>query len=545
MSNDSIGKLDALFIFPPIRAERMADLIHEDIVSDLGKLFEYPQGILSIASYLSTSANNKRSFSARVLYLDAYLLHIEKSGDAVEAKFTNTDVEMAYCEIAEQAVRKYHPRLVGISAMYYASERSALKIAKHLKQCFGDEIIIALGGQEVSLQDPAREKPVLLRAPYVDLIVRKEGEFTTQELLEKITDHEDYHKVPGISYRVGDTVVNNEDRPRGRLVRLPPLENRLLLLPEKMSLAEYLSLTNISLVFLRGCSHSACAFCTSARWFGGIQGIDTSNAEELNQYLANCEVTIRRLLEAGVQQFEILDEEINASQPFFLGLCAILANLQQQYRFTVLVQSRVDGVNEKDFSRLKEAGVTDVYLGVESGSIDILHQMNKRINTPLLNTDIVHDVRQRFTETKFDSLSPELQQIVCACYVVKKVGLNLGLYLIVGHPGSTPAREDESYHFIENLYASGIVDENDLFEVSVYIPLCGSKAAGYAVTRIVEKDKSKWGRISGHAVCELIDSQTGEVVMSVEDVRQAFLNMHSLIEEHRSRRSSIPRNDLS
>lgn len=388
MQSGSI-QLDALFLCPPIRAERMADLIHEDIVSDLGKLFEYPQGLISIASYLSSSANGKRSFSARVLYLDSFLLRIDRSDTTTEAVLIDENVEEAYCRIAEQAVRKYKPRVVGISAMYYASERSALELAKHLKKCFGDEILLVLGGQEVSLQDPKREDHVLRRAPFVDVVVRKEGEFTTQELVECVVDGRDYRGLDGISYLAGDMIINNSDRPRGRLVELPPLDNDLLILPPEMSLDEYLASTNVSLVFLRGCSHSSCAFCTSRRWFGGIHGIDVTNPEELKQVLANCEETIGRLLRSGVKQFEILDEEINALPSFFSGLCAILSKLRERYDFTILVQSRVDGVNEADCRRLKESGVIDIYLGIESGSIDILRKMNKSIKTPLLATDIV------------------------------------------------------------------------------------------------------------------------------------------------------------
>lgn len=526
------GTADALLIFPPMHSERTAGLIDEDLIGDSGHPFEYPQGVLSIASYLASSTGGKMAFRARVLHLDSHLYQMSSSGDT--ALSDPDDVERSACQVAENYARSTGARLVGISVSYYLAEPMALAIAKHLRDALGNEVVIGVGGQEVSYYDYPHRRPsrnqLLEEHDYLDFVARRSGEYTMQRMLECLADGDDLKDVLGISYRDAEGVHVNHDRGTNDLLNLSSIDNDLLILPPDTSLADFLGLTNVSLVLIRGCAHGMCTFCSSRNWFGPMDSMRDLGPLEFDEFFEKCERTLRGLFDHGVREVQLLDEAINSSIKYFGRLCDLLKRLRMDYDFRVLAETRADFVEAGELALMREAGVSRLYLGVESASIKVLRAMNKQIEQPLLRDKaLVQTVRERCPELM--EMEPELQQIVCACHLVKSAGISLGLFFMVGHPGSSVAEESRSKWFLETLFQSGILGEGDSVEIGIFMPLQGTVARSLPGVRLLVEDKRKWGRMSGHAVCEVSDLETG-AVFAQADIEKAFRDMVSVVDTY-------------
>lgn len=537
MTTPNTDSIDALLIFPPLYAEHYVGLIDEDLICDSGHPFEYPQGILSIASYLASTTGDKRSFKARVLHLDAHLYYLLSRQDSVAV--ATEEIENAACETVEKYVRELKPKFVGISVLYYLAEPVAIKIAAHLRNVFGKEIVIGLGGQEVSFYDVPLHKPssnkLLREYDCVDLIVKKGGEYTTQSILESLEGGDGLSSVVGISYHDDSGIHITLDRGADNLLNLVTIDNNLLLLPPEMTLKDFFSLTNVSLVLMRGCAHGKCTFCTSSSWFGPFDRLDGLSPSEMDSFMAKCESTLRGLFDLGVQRLQLLDEAINSSNLYFEKLCILLEKLRAEYVFTVLAETRVDLINRSDIDLMRRAAIEYLYLGVESGSPKVLLKMNKRIETPLLaDNELVGKVKSICPD--FSDLAPEIQQIVCSCYLTKSIGINLGLFFMIGHPGSTANDEEQSRHLLRLLFESGILDSNDVIEMGIFIPLNGTSARNFKEVSVLVDDKRRWGRMSGHAVCELIDDENHNVIFSKAEIEMAFKRIVDLVQSYQGTR---------
>ncbi len=547
MTPKASSRIDALLIFPPIYAERASGRLAEELISDAQHPFEHPQGVLSIASHAREPVAGKPTFDVRVLPLDPHVCCYRRETDGSLRWYLpeGTDLAAKACRVAADVVGQLRPRLVGISVPYYLAEPIALTLAKHLRGHLGKGVPIVLGGQEVSFYDdrePRDGKPsgnsLLRERLEIDIIVRKEGEFTFLRLLERICANEPIDGTLGITHRQGHRIVVEPDRPRGNLADIPALDYSALLLPPDVTVPDFLRSTNASLVFVRGCAHGRCAFCTSAPWFGALSTLSHSDEHGLARFLDTCRKTLRYLLESGVREIQLLDETVNSSPDYFEGLCRILEDLRQQFSFSVLAETRVDRVNEADLRRMKSAGISLLYIGIETGSTKVLTCMNKRLGTPLLShRDLVSEVSTFCGDDVLARFPAEIAQAICACYLVKKCRLRLGTFWIVGHPESSPAEEAKSLALLRFLFDKELLSTDDMVEVGIFMPLNGTAARNFPQVRLAVCDKRLWGRMSGHAVCDLVDStDDGEkVVFSRQEIEEAFHAMVELVRTHQKK----------
>jgi anaerobic magnesium-protoporphyrin IX monomethyl ester cyclase len=102
---------------------------------------------------------------------------------------------------------KRHPNIVGITSTTL-TYKSALHIARIAKETCPNCLTI-IGGPHVTFWDDK----ALQECPYVDVIVRKEGEYTLLELVQKVEAGKSFGDVLGITYRKDGKTVRNPDRP--------------------------------------------------------------------------------------------------------------------------------------------------------------------------------------------------------------------------------------------------------------------------------------------------------------------------------------------
>lgn len=183
-----------------------------------------------------------------------------------------------------------------------------LKLCSSIKR-LNPEAAILLGGPEVSFD----ASQLLAQHPYIDYILRGEGEESLPELLQLLgAKNADLSTVKGLTYREADTVIDNPDR---------PLMQDLDIIPFPY---EDLSLLQNKIIYYetsRGCPFN-CQYCLSST----IHGVRTFSMERIKE-------DIRRFVEHGVKQVKLVDRTFNCNKKHSLEILRYIIGLGGKTNF--------------------------------------------------------------------------------------------------------------------------------------------------------------------------------------------------------------------
>ncbi|HEX9261189.1 MAG TPA: cobalamin-dependent protein, partial [Candidatus Bathyarchaeia archaeon] len=115
-------------------------------------------------------------------------------------------LKLSFNELRNE-LSKRKPNVIGMTATTL-TYKSALKIAKIAKEAHPNCTII-LGGPHVTFWD----EKALQECPELDVVVRREGENTLLELVQRIEKGQDYSDVVGTTCRKNGDFIRNPDRP--------------------------------------------------------------------------------------------------------------------------------------------------------------------------------------------------------------------------------------------------------------------------------------------------------------------------------------------
>jgi anaerobic magnesium-protoporphyrin IX monomethyl ester cyclase len=256
-------------------------------------------------------------------------------------------------------------RVVAFTVMPGPQLLNAVPITRALKErC--PEVPIVWGGNFPSLY-PA---PVL-DAPYVDWVVRGQGEQTFLELLHVLDGTRDPKSVAGLAFRErdGSHWIGPERRWRGPdELPAPPYH--------MIDVANYLHPTFLgrrSGVYQAsiGCPHG-CNFCGVISVLGRreLQGSVARTVEHL-RFLSTTH---------GMDSVHFYDNNFFLSEPQARDLAEQIAPLGLRW----WCEARVDTLtrfSDETWRQLRRAGLTMVFCGAESGSDAVLKKMNKGTTT--------------------------------------------------------------------------------------------------------------------------------------------------------------------
>ncbi|MGH7616134.1 MAG: B12-binding domain-containing radical SAM protein [Gemmatimonadaceae bacterium] len=242
---------------------------------------------------------------------------------------------------------------------------NAVPLARDLKARH-PSVPIVWGGNFPSLY-PA---PVL-NAPYVDWIVRGQGEQTFAELLEVVRGRRDPTTVAGLSFRESDgTHRQNPERPWVGPNDLPAPPYH------KIDVADYLRPTYLgrrSGVYQSsvGCPYG-CKFCGVISVFGSREKmqVPARTAEHLG-FLTR---------EHGMDAVHFYDNNFFVREDDARELAERIMPLGLKW----WCEARVDALcrfSDDTWRLLRRSGFTMVFCGAEAGSDDVLERMNKGITT--------------------------------------------------------------------------------------------------------------------------------------------------------------------
>lgn len=319
-------------------------------------------------------------------------------------------------------------RAIAFTVMPGPQLANAVPLTKEIKRRHPG-IPIVWGGNFGSLYP----EPVL-NAPYVDWLVRGQGEHTFRELLEVLRDGRDPESVPGLAFRKHDGThhLGNERKWLGPDDLPPPRY-------DKIPVQEYLHPTFLgrrSGVYQAsiGCPY-ACNFCGVISVFGRREKIQqpTRTAEHL-RHLGR---------EHGMDSVHFYDNNffLNDAHGREVADCFRPLNLRWW------CEARVDAVlrfSEETWRRLKQAGLAMIFFGAESGSNEVLRKMKKGITTEQILEAAArtreHGIIPEFSFVFGDPQEPEREIDNTLAFVRRLKAVNPAMELIAYFYTPTPQR---------------------------------------------------------------------------------------------------------
>jgi radical SAM superfamily enzyme YgiQ (UPF0313 family)/GT2 family glycosyltransferase/acetyltransferase-like isoleucine patch superfamily enzyme/ubiquinone/menaquinone biosynthesis C-methylase UbiE/glycosyltransferase involved in cell wall biosynthesis len=306
------------------------------------------------------------------------------------------------------AIDNFRPHFVGITCLT-PGRHQALKIAAEAKKRNPDSLIV-LGGVHPTIM----YRQIMQHFPFVDMIVRGEGEIAFVELLHDTPMHE----IEGLSFRDKGKIVNTG-------VRRPIKNLDSLSFPawDMLDLNRYPAIDKgiyngidlakvprVSVIYSRGCSGS-CHFCSSWWIWKGWRCRSATNMVDELEWL---------YYEQDIRHFCFADDALTVDRAATLSLCEeiIRRNLQIVFHAT----TRSDCVDAEMLEKLKTAGCYKIAIGVETASQTLLDRMGK-----------ANDVRNAEH----------------AIRIAKEAGLITTALMIVGNVGETEKTIAESLAFLE------------------------------------------------------------------------------------------------
>jgi anaerobic magnesium-protoporphyrin IX monomethyl ester cyclase len=325
----------------------------------------------------------------------------EKEGHQVTV--IDCQAEKLTTDLFRQRIRKENPDIIGITAttLLYKSAMNLISMAREIHP----KAVTVLGGSHGTFWD----ENALKEYPSLDIVVRREGEVTFIDLLNKLASN--LSNVLGITFRKKDgSIVRTPDRPFIEdLDALPFPAHHLMPIDSLKRMGKIL----IPLITSRGCVYW-CDFCSTVRMFGrGYRWRSPKNVVDEMQLVHD---------KYGVTQVTFYDDAFTVNRDRVLRICQELHD--RKLEMTWDCGTRVDMVDRELLKTMHGAGCIAVWLGVESGSEAILGAMNKKI---------------------------KLDQTRVAYKTAHDVGLMTIANVVLGFPGETEQTAKATIRFVKEL----------------------------------------------------------------------------------------------
>ncbi|MDE3057548.1 MAG: B12-binding domain-containing radical SAM protein, partial [Bacteroidota bacterium] len=262
--------------------------------------------------------------------------------------------------------------MLGVTVMPGPQLQQAIPLCKSLKEKF-PHLTIIWGGYF-----PSNHTDVCARSPFVDYVLRGQGEGAFPQLVEAVVGngkilrsgipYSEISAVPNISFKSDSSVVHHNAMPLIHPDDLPPLPYHKVDV-EKYVGKTYLGTRTLSYHSSYGCPFE-CSFCAivpiyKARWLGRNAAAMADDIEKL-------------VLTYGANAIEFHDNNFFTSERRVVEFSEEI--LRRDLRFTWWGEGRPDTLlkfSDETFSLMKRAGLKMVFMGAESGDDERLSAMNK------------------------------------------------------------------------------------------------------------------------------------------------------------------------
>jgi anaerobic magnesium-protoporphyrin IX monomethyl ester cyclase len=264
-------------------------------------------------------------------------------------------------------IQSLDPLVVGFSLIFQYHLYDFADLADYLRS-HGVTSHFCVGGHYPSL----RHDEILHTIPQIDSVALFEGEHTFLDLVRSIDKGAEWREIQGIAFRNNGSIRVNPLRPLEKdLDSFPPPVRQ----PVRQSV---LGKKLATIIAGRGCSFN-CSFCSIREFYSKPPG------------------PLKRLRrpEMVAREIELLHEQMDCSIFMFQDddfpvagkkgkdwattFCGLLRDRGLHDKIMWKISCRCDEVEAPLFQMMKDAGLSLVYLGIESGTDAGLRLMNKRL----------------------------------------------------------------------------------------------------------------------------------------------------------------------
>jgi radical SAM superfamily enzyme YgiQ (UPF0313 family) len=341
------------------------------------------------------------------IYLAYVVAILEKA--KIDVHFIDgVDSDLSVQAFAEKAM-KINPDLIAMECSTPSITKD-LHTAKKLKEKSEDTFIVLVGSHPTYFH-----KEILSENKFVDAIARGEFDLTIRDLsLALKNEKRQLDDVKGISYRDGDTIRVNEDRPLIQNLDSLPFPARHIVKSDSYREAVFTGRRCATIVSSRGCPYQ-CIFCLWPRTMYGRKFRIRSPGNVVDE--------VQNVMdEYGVDEIYFDDDCITLNRNRLIEICKEI--VRRDIKVKWMCQARVNNVDQEILEAMKKAGCHYIKYGVESGSQKMLDVMKKGIT--------LESVRRAFKLTR-------------------KVGIKTQAFFLLGLPWETPETFKKTIEFAKEI----------------------------------------------------------------------------------------------
>ncbi len=341
-------------------------------------------------------------------------------------------------------VLKYHdPLIVGFSVIFQYHIEYFIELIEFLRS-EGINSHFTAGGHYASL----KHEELFDFVPWLDSIIRFEGEYSLRELANCIYAGLEWRKIKGLAYKKEGRIISNQ---------LRPLEKELdkLPFPLRTNLKEYaIGKKCTTIIAGRGCVHN-CSFCNEREFYRQSGGL-IKRIRKPEMVAGEMEFLYRKK-HCSVFLFVDDDFPVNSvKEPQWVAkFCQNLKERKLNDKIIWHICCRPDEVDEEQFILMKNNGLFSVFLGLEDGTDTGLKRLRKGMTI----------------EKSLEGIN-----------ILKKHRLNINFGFLLFQPSSTFGSIADNLGFLRQICSDG------------YTPVTFLKLMPYYETQ-VEKELQKEGRL--------------------------------------------------
>ena len=348
-------------------------------------------------------------------------------------------------------VKKEDPDIIGFSVLL-STAKEAPKIGERVK-AENPNITVVFGSHHATFN----AERILKKYPFVDIVVRGEGEHTSLEIARCLEKQRELDKVEGVTFRKNGRIVSNPDRPLNKDVDALPFPDRDLAGVQYKSAIFGVKINSrkfTTILSSRGCPFN-CSFC-------GIRKF-TRRAWRPRS-VENVMAELEYLQSEGYEQFLFADDNFTLNAKRVSKLCRSIQ--KEGMGIEWFCDSRVDHVSYDMFRDMVNAGCRCLFFGIESANQRILDYYRKGI-TPEQSEKAVRKARKAGIDIIVGSFivgAPDETQreIINTLQFANKLDIDVPDVNILGAQTGTDIWND--------LVAKGLLNENEQWEDEICIP---------------------------------------------------------------------------
>jgi len=331
--------------------------------------------------------------------------------------YPSGDVPLGLCYLAGAILK--HTKFMeneyeyaGFSVMT-TTIKDSNKVAKMIKRVSPKTKIIYGGPQPTIMPEE------ILKVKEVDAVALKEGEETFVEITKKKGD---FKGIKGIWYKENGKIIKNPERKPIENIDDIPFPARHLVDMERYLQNWYqmdavdTNLRGTSLLASRGCPYR-CSYCQPIldEMFG--KGMRKRSAKNIVSEMKHLKETY------NINAFDYADDTFTINPGWVNEVCDEM--IKENLNLSWMCNTRAHLVNEELFTKMKKAGLKQVYIGMESGSQRILDEIYQK------------DIK--------------VNQVENAVNILNRLGIKVHGYFMVGAPTETEEEIKQTIKFAKKL----------------------------------------------------------------------------------------------